>query len=223
MAEKYGTIPKRFTKEWWSYFWEYYKIHTIVTIAIVIALSVTVYEKVTAPKYDLTIAYVDSQAIDIEKEENAIKTFSALTPDVNENGESLLDIYSLCFSLDNQMDEYTMAMHNKMQLTIAAEEIYLYIIDEAHLIGYAGTKIEDCPFEELSTWLKGDLKYKRYSVEGEDVAISLAGNSYLEKLGIDSENKYLCMRYYPRKDQNDQLKGYKGAIELANNILNNKE
>ena len=219
MAEKYGTIPKRFTKEWWSYFWEYYKIHTIVTIVLVAALSVTVYEKVTAPKYDLTLGYVGSQTIDIEKEDEIIKAFTDLTPDVNGNGESLLDLYNLSFSLDNQMDEFTMAMHNKMQLAIAVEEIYVYIIDEAHLMGYAGTKIEDCPFVELSTWLKRDLKYNRYSVEGKEIAISLAGNRYLETLGINSEDKYLCMRYYPRDDQKEQLEGYKAAIELANNIL----
>ena len=24
MAEKYGDMPKRFTKKWWEYFWDYY-------------------------------------------------------------------------------------------------------------------------------------------------------------------------------------------------------
>ena len=34
MAEKYGVKPKIFTKEWWPYFWKYYKWHTIAILFV---------------------------------------------------------------------------------------------------------------------------------------------------------------------------------------------
>ena len=34
MAEKYGTVPKKFTSAWWEYFWDYYKWHTIATVFV---------------------------------------------------------------------------------------------------------------------------------------------------------------------------------------------
>ena len=44
MAEKYGTIPKRFTPEWWEYFWMYYKVHTIAITLVILAVAITVYQ-----------------------------------------------------------------------------------------------------------------------------------------------------------------------------------
>ena len=53
--EKYGEIPKRFTKKWWEYFWDYYKIHTIATIAIVVAVASTISQCVNKIDYDLSL------------------------------------------------------------------------------------------------------------------------------------------------------------------------
>ena len=110
-------------------------------------------------------------------------------------------------------------MHTKMQLSLAGDETYIYIMDKPQLDLYATDELKYCPFEPVKNWLEGDLKFSRYSVENEDVAISLEGNQFLEKLGINSRDKYLVMRYYPREDQKKQLDGYKGAIKLANRIL----
>ena len=50
MAEKYGVVPKRFTREWWDYFWMYYKWHTIAIAFVIIAVTVTIVQKINAPK-----------------------------------------------------------------------------------------------------------------------------------------------------------------------------
>ncbi len=219
MAEKYGTIPPKFTKEWWKYFWDYYKVHTIVTLVIIIAVASTIYGKVTAPKYDLAFCYVGSSIIDEQIEEEIRNGASKITPDVNENGESLCDFYQISFSFDNPNDDFTKAMNTKMQLSLAGDEIYLYILDKSHLEFYATNELKHCPFEPLENWLESDYKFSRYSVEGKDVAISLEGNQFLEKHGINSSDKYLAMRYYPRADQKKQLGGYKAAIKLANSLI----
>lgn len=219
MAEKYGTIPPKFTREWWKYFWDYYKVHTIVTVILVAAVALTVYSKVTAPKYDLTLCYAGASVLNEQTEEAIRKEASKITPDVNESGDSLCDFYQMSFPVDDLKDEFAMAMHTKMQLSLAGDEIYLYILDKSHLEFYATEKLDHCPFAPLKNWLGKDYKFSRYSVEGEEVGISLEGNQFLEKNGIDSSDKYLVMRYYPREDQKKQLDGYKAAVKLANSIL----
>ena len=32
MAEKYGTVPPKYTAKWWQYIWDYYKWHIIITV-----------------------------------------------------------------------------------------------------------------------------------------------------------------------------------------------
>ena len=79
MAEKYGTIPPKFTREWWKYFWDYYKVHTIVTVILVAAVALTVYSKATAPKYDLTLCYAGASVLNEQTEEAIRKEASKIT------------------------------------------------------------------------------------------------------------------------------------------------
>ena len=55
--EKYGEVPRRFTKAWWEHFWYYYKWHTfgVIFVAVMIAISCT--ECAMRDKYDVTITY----------------------------------------------------------------------------------------------------------------------------------------------------------------------
>lgn len=77
MAEKYGTIPKRFTKDWWSYFWDYYKVHTLVTVGIIAAIIITIIQVRSTPKYDLYVTYVGDMYLTDEKQAAFRKAFCA--------------------------------------------------------------------------------------------------------------------------------------------------
>ena len=58
--ERYGTIPKRFTKEWWDYFWYYYKWRVIFILVAVIFLAITCTQCAMRIDYDMKISYVGS-------------------------------------------------------------------------------------------------------------------------------------------------------------------
>ena len=55
--ERYGEKPKRFTREWFEYVWEYYKIHIIVTILVIAAVVYTWVSIATRPYYDLYVCF----------------------------------------------------------------------------------------------------------------------------------------------------------------------
>ena len=221
MAEKYGVVPKRFTREWWDYFWMYYKWHTIAVVFIVIAVTVTVVQKINAPKYDLTLTYAGTGYISEQSSDKLQKSLSPLCDDVNGNGKKQLSFLQINLSEDSKDAQYTMAMSMKLQLSLSEDETYIFIMDENLVKTYSGDDEQSGVFAPVKDWLKADVaEDKLYAANsGEYVAVKLDGNKYFENAGIDTNGKYLVMRFYPRKDQEKQVNGYKAAAKLANKIL----
>lgn len=221
MAEKYGVIPKRFSKEWWKYFWGYYKFHVIVVTFIVIALLTTLIGKLTAPKYDLTLTYAGYTEFMDSYIESSQKRLSFECPDTNKNGESLLKLNVFSFPKDDSIDpEYTMAMLTKFTLTIGEDEAFIYVIEKDFLDNYMLSETNHSSFAKVSDWCNMPVAPdKTLEYGGSEVAVSLDGNDILRKAGVPTDETYLLVRYAPRKDQKEQENGYKSAVEFANTIL----
>lgn len=221
MAEKYGVIPKRFTREWWEYFWMYYKWHTIVIAFIIIIATVTVYQKITSPKYDLTLTMAVDEYIPDESISLLESELTPVTEDVNGNGESLLFIsFMNMYSGEESDPQYLMAMSMKLQIALSEDDTYIFILDEERIKAFAGDSVESSAFAKVESWADSDIREEdALVIHGDKIAVSLKGNKYLEDAGIDTEDKYLVMRYYPRESKKDQIPGYKAAIKLANEIL----
>ena len=226
MAERYGDIPEKFTKAWWEYFWEYYKWYVIVPLIIIIAIGTTIYGKLTAPKYDLTLTYAANNIIESENEEILTSNLSKLCDDVDENGEKSL-FFTQLWIKDNPSQgdiEYARASATKLQLSFAEDQKYIYIMDNEAAQLYIGQLKEECPYAPIERWAKNIPEGTEiFSAHGVNYGISLAGNKLFEGYGIDLSDHYLIMRYYPRKDQmKKQLKGYEAAVNLANRIITEK-
>ena len=88
MAEVYGEKPKKFTREWWPYFWMYYRWHTIIVVVAIIGIAIGVYQKATEVKYDLDIVY-RSQSLYIGEngEKELIDTLVPFMEDATGDGE----------------------------------------------------------------------------------------------------------------------------------------
>ena len=148
---------------------------------------------------------------------------SKLCEDVDGNGEKNLFFSQIW--IDNNPDqadiEYARVMATKLQLSFGEDEKYIYIMDKEAAELYVGEIEEECPYAPLETWIKNIPEDAQlFSAHGKNYGICLSGNKFLEGYGIDLSDHYLLIRYYPRKDQlKKQLKGYEGAISLANKIL----
>ena len=221
MAEKYGTVPPKFTKAWWEYFWMYYKWHTIITVFVILAVVVTIYGKVTAEKFDLTLTYAGDYSYSDEGTEKIEEILSPLCEDIDENGEKNLYFSQLNFGGANSDPEYMMAMSTKLQMSFAEDETYIFIVSKEIADAYSGEKADECVFAPLDSWLKEDIPDDLiYSAHGKGYGINVSDLKLFKDEGIEFPDHYLFIRYYPRKDQiKKQLKGYEGAIKLANEIL----
>jgi len=221
MAEKYGTVPKRFTSDWWEYFWMYYKWHTIATVFVVLLIAITIYQNITAPKYDLTLTYAGPIAFAEKTSQKIEEGLSPLCKDVDENGETSVAFSPLHISMDLADAEYTMAMNTKLQLAFAEDETYLFILDKENAQRYQGEDADDCVFAPLSDWLSTEVSENAvFSAHGKGYGVAVSECKFFNDLGIDLKDHYIFMRYYPRKDQlKKQLAGYEAAVELANTII----
>lgn len=219
MAEKYGVVPKNFTRAWWEYFWMYYKWHTLVTVFIIAAVAITVYQKATAPKYDLNVVYAGGGVIAEETIQSLTKELTPLIDDVNQNGEKLLNLYSMQMSGSGDA-EYDMAMQTKLTLTLSADEVYIYLMDGDVAAGFLSEDPSDCVFAPLDTWCTRDFSETAICSGDVPVGVPLSEISAFDETPLSADDKYMLVRYAPREDQKEQKAGYAAAIKLAEKLVN---
>lgn len=143
------------TRKKWEYFWEYYKIHTIVTIFAVILIVTFARDMIAGNKEPfLSIAMVNGYpSIDA----NAFMEEFALSCNIDtEEYDVTLDTnyqYS-----QEEVSQMTMATTQKLVTMVSAQAIDAFVTDSALLENYARSGF----FMDLRTVLPQDLleKYK---------------------------------------------------------------
>lgn len=218
MSEKYGEIPRPFTREWWSYIWLYYKWRIILVLALIFLISIIVFENTTASKYDLTLTYAVESHLKEELRLKAEEKIQPLCEDINKDGEKLLSFISMDFSKQALKDvQYAAAINMKLQHTVSEDDAYIYIFSKSIVDMYENENTHISVFTPLEKWVDSsvdeELKYK-------NVAISLENNKLFSELGMDMKDAYLAIRFEPDDDETKRIKEYKAAINLANAILN---
>ena len=221
MAEKYGTIPKKFTKAWWEYFWMYYKFHTISIVVVVLAVGFTAYQNLTAEKFDTVLTYAGGNYYSEDVVTKLHQALSPLCDDLDENGEKSLGFSQYHLTEEITDPEYAYAASTKLMLTIAEDEAYIYIMDKGVAQRYIGKDMDSCVFAPLKDWITTDISGKEtFSAHDIDYGIELSDCKLINGIGADFSGQYLFIRYYPREDRiKQQLEGYNSAIALANKIL----
>lgn len=219
MAEKYGTIPKRFTKAWWEYFWDYYKIHTIVIALIIMAVAFTVYQVKTTPKYDLNLSYAGEMYLSDEMVSAIQDKLSEVIDDLDGNGEKKVGINQFVFTENDEDVQFTQAMITKLQLEFVTDESMLFVYSEDKAKFLFENESLAGAFLPVSQWLDEDIDVENkilYSYGGEDYGVALfdsASNPYpYQKL-------YVAVRT-PRTNDDEELnKLMECTITAANTML----
>lgn len=215
MAEKYGTIPKRFTKEWFEYFWEYYKIHTIVVLAILFAVGVTVYQVKTTPKYDMTITYVGEAYLDENTVTKITDMLAEVIPDTDNNGEKNININQIVFTENDDNPQYTQAVITKLQLEFVDDESMLFIFSDEKSQYLFDTEALAGAFQPVSQWNTSEFdKESLYFSKGDPYGVMI------DKDFIDYGNYklYAAVRT-PRTNDDDELNQKVETAKTAANIL----
>ena len=219
MAERYGTIPKAFTKAWWKYFWYYYKIPTIVILIAIFALSFTIYHNATAVKYDFTLVYTSNRNLTDEELCALSEKVADIIPDIDGNGEKNVQIKQIVFNESVENPEYTQTVVQKLQLEFVTENSMLFLFSDdkgPYLFDDVNLSDAFCP---ASRWCdETTLENKKlYFHKGESYGVSLPQT--IQGTNINSE-LFAAVRTC-RNDNEDALKKAETAKLVASALVNN--
>lgn len=223
MAEKYGTVPKKFTSEWWEYFWMYYKVYVIVAVFIIIAAAVTINQIMTAPKYDLTVTYAGNSGFPEEISDEVISSITPMCKDVDGNKEKSINFTQI--NLGTKDDMYNAQMEQKLVLSISEQDVYIYILEKNVIDALVLSKSNDeIGFDPVNKWFDGDLsEMSKYEKDGTVFGVELTDCKVFQKIadktGADFSGNYLLVRSLRKDKAEKQSDVHKAAMELAGKIV----
>ncbi len=205
--EKYGTIPKRFTKAWWEYFWTYYKLHTIslaIGLAIIISL---LYQCANIKKYDFKLTVAGSTTFTEIQNAKIEEKLAPAAFDCDGNGEVNLLIQNLLLDSKKNNTEYQVVMSQKLMVEFNVSDGLLFIFDE----DVANIYLEDpaCKdaFVPVAEWATEPYDDEKLAFsEGSAYGVNLSESKILSEIEFDSENCYLMLRKM-RADEKDDPTG----------------
>lgn len=171
-----------------EYFWDYYKVHTIVAILVIFFAAMFIRDIVTAKDYNFYSILFNARQLSGDSLESAFSEYAGLD---TENYECYIDA-STGLSLTS-FTEYDMATVQKLMATIQIGDLDTVVFNSELFNNYAGNEMfldlrTVLSKEELNTW-KDYLYYIDYvevAAEREDVDVE---ESPAEKDAADDEGR----------------------------------
>ena len=223
--ERYGTIPKRFTKEWWDYFWYYYKWRVIFILIAVIFLAITCTQCAMRIDYDMKISYVGSNYYYEQNLDKFTEAVAPLIDDKNGDGKKYVQVVQMNVAdADSSASgsEYNSAMMSKEAVEIHAGETYMFLMNKQETERILNQDGATRVFEKMTDILSSEVpRDKLVYKDGEPYAVNLSGSKFLEENSFFSEDVYLLIRSVRPKDteKKEEQIAYGNAVKLANIIL----
>lgn len=210
--EKYGVKPRRFTKAWFGYVWDYYKIHIIVGLVLLAAVIYTVIAITTRTEYDLYVCFSTNSQMSDQSKEKVIEELKKTVRDIDGDGEVNVCVLDYPFVSDYDDIEYKKALEEKFHLELQAGESFLYVIskDVLDTLKYR-SEIEGL-FAPPAEWTENAIS------EGDFAGIEKS--AIFETANIREADLYVGVRNY-RYSENAEKDGEKreNAISAAKAIL----
>jgi len=180
--------PKKFTKEWYGYIWDYYKAHILIGIGALIFISILAFNMLTSVKFDTNINFVATTVLSAEKSEQLSKACSLNSDDLNENGRVDIAINQLNFTKENKENsEMNQALLEKLMVLLNSTDELLFVVDEQMLPQVALTQYSADIFYKVSEWNGEQIKTDN------EYAMSLCDSTILKELGIDGTDLYVLV------------------------------
>lgn len=218
MAEKYGEIPPKFTKQWWEYFWEYYKWHVIITAVAVIIAAVTIVQCATREKYDMTVVYAGHMNYSEGETERLKSLMEECISDIDGDGKQSVDFQPLVFSDGAGSEEYDYAMQTKLDMTFTDDFTYVYLMDEVEAKLYIQRKSVSEGFETTDVFAEGTDAEILRAEDGTGYAVNLKNSSVLRENNIYCDDLYLFIRVNSQNDEKS-VQSHSDALNIAKKLI----
>lgn len=221
--EKYGEIPKRFSKAWWSYFWYYYKWHTIAFAFVLILLVTTLVQCANRIHYDLQVTYA-GETVYTDQSIDALEAAMAREiDDITGNGKQELLLQTLTIAKEgtqNAGTEYNQAMFTKLDLEFETDDTYLFLFSGEQMNRMIDRPYAEEIFSAVDEWAQQPIDAAMTAKKkGTAYAVKLSDSKLLHELGFVSDDLYVMVRSVPDKEKQQIVQKHDNAVKLANMLL----
>lgn len=220
MAEKYGTVPPKFSREWWGYFWDYYKWHVIITVFALICVIVTVAQCASREKYDMHIIYAGNMAFTEEDDLKMEETVLPFVADADGNGEAALNFLPMTISGASGQEQYEYALLTKLDLSLQDDATFIYLFDKSILNNMINRKYVENIFVPVSDWgaeIADGMDIIKNEA-GTAYAVDLTNSSFLNEKGVYCKDVYAVLRQNLKTDELN-TKAYQSAVEILREFV----
>ena len=219
MAEKYGTIPPRFTRAWWEYFWEYYKWHVIITVVAVLITAVTIVQCATRKEHDFVLVYSGYMHLDDTSRDVLDEAAKMYAVDADGDGEIMTHIVPIEFTNIDGNEDFDMTLQQKLDISLMDDCTFIYIMDETLAERYMSRKDTLVAFENTDDIIgSADAEILRHTPDNTGFAVSLKDSTYLKENGIKCDKLYLLVRRNGRGGEKND-KAHEAAVNMAREII----
>lgn len=210
--EKYGVKPERFTKAWFEYVWDYYKIHIIVGLVLLAAIIYTVIAINSKKEYDLTVVFATNQQVTDEAKKSLTGELKKIAKDINGDGEINVAIFDYPYISDYDDIEYKRALEEKFHLDLQAGETFLYVISKDVLDDLKYRSEIKGLFTTPSEWVE--------NAESDGEFVATLDSEILKNSGIIEDDLYVGLRNFrysesEEKDGPKRLNAKRAAIAIV--------
>ena len=220
MAEVFEK-PKKFTKEWFSYVWEYYKVHIIAGIYAFLLLLITLVEISNRVYFEVNLNIISIEGVKTEYAEAIASKAEKFVEDANDDGEKHVALTQISFTNEvmQDMNQLT-AAQNKLMTLFASNEEMLFLFDEAMLNDVLSMDSTEGIFVPVDKWCSEKLNKDRCFAFADGIyAVNLKKSAILKQLGINGENLYLCVRMNYEPEDELLNKRYENCVAVANALV----
>ncbi len=176
-------------KAHWEYFWEYYKIHTIVAIIVLIFVVVTIRDIASKKPYALYTIMVNNMGMETQ---DILQDGFMKYAEIDTSSQAVL-VDTASNYLSSSMDNTVIATSEKIMALLAAHELDVMVANDSVLYHYA---TQDTFMDMRDYYSADELK------ELEDKGMILyVDRAYMDYLASDDYTNYLTSGKY---DENNK-------------------
>lgn len=218
MAEKYGTVPPKFTRAWWEYFWYYYKWRVIITAAALVIAAVTIVQCATQEKYDMDVVYAGHMNYSDAETEKMEELLAGMISDIDGNGEKSVFFQQLVFLDNTGSAEYDYAIQTKLDVSFTDDCSFVYLLDREQAQAQLQKKAADELFNPADEWA-GDTEAEVLTAEdGTAYAVSIEQSSLLKENDIYCDDMFVMVRQNYKEDEKNTL-AHEDSLKIANALV----
>lgn len=185
-----------------KHFWYYNKLKVIVITTLIAVVSYTIFQLVTAEKYDLEVAYYGERGFTEEQIESFKQYLSENIEDINGDGKKNVQFTVVTYTQQQTVNEYGMAINQKFMIELSEGTAYAYIV---------------------SPDFYGALNSESWEEIADSVLELKDSKAYGEILGETEDERWITKSVYEKEQGKEENKLLHNNALLAENALRESE